>query len=245
MAAPVDIPTPVANGSLEDAQKFVNTLPGNMSAEQRQTIAQDNQGHLPGFIPDSPPQPPASPQAPQGFVPDQPPTEEPPKSFNDPRVGKLGYYVNGDGNTVIAPKEGEGYLDTVKRAIVHSQTMSPEEREASLNRETSNLGAKVAGTMGDATAMGFGGAALLALTADTPEALKEIATRAPAAYQTARTFIYHSLAKATPELFGEAAAKETLKRMAVTAATKAIGFGVGGAGAAIGYKIWEEMFGKK
>lgn len=85
-----------------------------------------------------------------------------PTSFDDPRVGKLGYYVNGDGNTVIAPKDGEEYADTIKRAVEHSQGMTPEQRQAAMDRETSDTGKKVIGTLGTAAGLGVGGAAGLA-----------------------------------------------------------------------------------
>lgn len=248
MASPVTIPTPVADGSMADAQSFVNSLPGSMSPQQRSDMAADNQGwhprktadNTPDFIPEHGT---ATGNAPD-FIPAAEPSEPPPKSFDDPRVGKLGYYVNGDGNVVIAPKEGENYEDTIRRAVTHSTQMSPEERHAALERETGNAGKKVATTLAVAPAIGLGGAAMLALTAESGEALKQIATKAPQAYQAARTFIYNRLAAATPELFGEEAAKETLKRLAVKAAVKTAMGGAVGAGYAVAHQVWEELFGK-
>lgn len=264
MADPVTIPTPVANGSLADAQNFVNTLPGNMTPEQRQAIARSNPdwhppaaGGTPDFIPYTPKGDVATPafvppskvkglvspgnidlgnrpiiknqdgtissersfsigtdegevliprifdgkdhteveavehyrktgehmgifKTPEDadayatavhnrpiprndpdFIPFQQPQEEPPKSFDDPRVSQLGYYVNGDGNTVIAPKDGEEYSDTIKRAVEHYKKMSPQDREAAMGRETNDAVKKVIGTSGMAVGIGAGGAAAL------------------------------------------------------------------------------------
>lgn len=163
MASPVTIPTPVANGSMADAQGFVNSLPGSMSPQQRSAIAADNQGwhpskttdNTPDFIPEHGT---ATGNAPD-FIPAAEPPEPPPKSFDDPRVGKLGYYVNGDGNVVIAPKEGEEYQDTIRRAVDHYKKMSPQDREAAIGRESNDSVKKIIGTMGGAAGIGVAGAA--------------------------------------------------------------------------------------
>lgn len=86
----------------------------------------------------------------------------PPRSFTDPKVGKVGYYINDDGSTVIAPKDGETYQDTVQRAIAHWKSLAPEQQQKQLGMEGRGDVKKMPGTLAGAAAIGFGGPALLA-----------------------------------------------------------------------------------
>lgn len=93
-----------------------------------------------------------------------------PRSFNDPMTKKVGYYINGDGNTVIAPKEGEEYSDTIQRAVEHWKSLSPDQQSAELNRETARMPEKVAGTLYGAGKIGATAAGTpLLLTLSIPE----------------------------------------------------------------------------
>jgi len=75
-----------------------------------------------------------------------------------------GETLNDVGNTVIVPKEGESYLDTIHRAIAHYQSQTPEQQQDAINREMKPrvIGKKVAQTLAAAPAIGAAGTAALA-----------------------------------------------------------------------------------
>jgi hypothetical protein len=99
-----------------------------------------------------------------------------PQAFDDPGVEHTGYYMNGDGNMVIAPKEGENFADTLHRATAHWKSLTPEEQKAAIDRETSHPAKKVAGTLGTAAAIGAAGPAALAAVGEGGAAAIEGAT---------------------------------------------------------------------
>lgn len=85
--------------------------------------------------------------------------------FSKAQALEDGQQINDVGNTVIVPKEGESYADTIKRAVDHYKKMPPSELQDRINRETSmrSLAPKVATTLAAAPAIGAGGSAILSL----------------------------------------------------------------------------------
>jgi hypothetical protein len=81
-----------------------------------------------------------------------------------------GEIKNDVGNTVIVPKDGESYLDTIKRAVAHSNSMTAEQHQAAFDKEVKTMPGKAATVLGAAPLIGAGGAAVLASTGGAPEA---------------------------------------------------------------------------
>jgi hypothetical protein len=77
-----------------------------------------------------------------------------------------GEITNDVGNTVIVPKDGESFSDTMKRAAAQGQKTTPDQ----INREVATMPGKTAETLGAAATIGAGGAALIG-TAGSPSAL--------------------------------------------------------------------------
>jgi hypothetical protein len=69
-----------------------------------------------------------------------------------------GRVTNDVGNTVIVPKPGESFADTMKRAAAQGGTVTQDQ----INREMATAPRKVATTLAAAPAIGAGGAAALA-----------------------------------------------------------------------------------
>jgi hypothetical protein len=84
-----------------------------------------------------------------------------------------GEIKNDVGNTVIVPKDGESYLDTIKRAVAHSNSMTAEQHQAAFDKETATMPGKAATVLAAAPVMGFGGAAALSAAGGVPAASGE------------------------------------------------------------------------
>jgi hypothetical protein len=69
-----------------------------------------------------------------------------------------GQVTNDVGNTVIVPKDGESFADTMKRAAAYGKTVTPSQ----VNAELATAPKKAATVLAAAPAIGFGGAAALA-----------------------------------------------------------------------------------
>lgn len=138
---------------------------------------------------------------------------------------------------MVVPKDGEQYADTIKRAIQHYHSLSDEEQKSQIEKESAHPVEKTAETLAAAGGIGLAGPAILAAAGDV--------VPGGAGYQVARNFVMQRLAAGTPTLFGEEAAKATLKRLAVKAAGKMVTGGLIVGGGAILHDLWEEMFGGK
>ncbi len=66
-----------------------------------------------------------------------------------------GQVTNDVGNTVIIPKQGESFADTMKRAAAYGRTVTPEQ----INAEVATMPGKAATTLAAAPAIGAVGAA--------------------------------------------------------------------------------------
>ncbi len=69
-----------------------------------------------------------------------------------------GEVTNDVGNTVIVPKDGESFADTMKRAAAYGKTVTQDQ----INKEMASAPGKVATTLAAAPVIGAGGAASLA-----------------------------------------------------------------------------------
>jgi hypothetical protein len=70
-----------------------------------------------------------------------------------PQTGEV---TNDVGNTVIVPKDGESFTDTVQRAIAYQKSMTPQQQQSAIDAEMKTAPTKAAETMGGAAAIGFG-----------------------------------------------------------------------------------------
>jgi|SRR5579864_475760 len=75
-----------------------------------------------------------------------------------PSGSQPGQITNDVGNTVIVPKDGESFADTMKRAAAYGKTVTQDQ----LNKEEATIPKKAATVLAAAPVMGFGGAAGLA-----------------------------------------------------------------------------------
>jgi hypothetical protein len=91
---------------------------------------------------------------------------------NDPT--QSGYQINDVGNKVIVPKDGENFTDTMKRAVAHHQSMSPEERKTAYDKEVATMPAKTAQTLAAAASAGLVGPAALAAPGEAMEAIPSV-----------------------------------------------------------------------
>jgi len=86
--------------------------------------------------------------------------------FNEPlmsekleaQAAQAGQITNDVGNTVIVPKEGESFADTMKRAAAYGKTVTPQQ----INAELATAPKKAAEVLAAAPIIGAGGAAALA-----------------------------------------------------------------------------------
>lgn len=150
---------------------------------------------------------------------------------------KTGEITNDVGNKVIVPKDGEDFADTMKRAVLYHKSLTPQQQQAAIDKETATMPEKTAETLAGAATIGAVGPALMA----APGEIGELA--GPAAEQ-AKTFILKKLAEQTPELFGHEAVKATLRRYAMAGVKRAISGGAWAGGAEVLHSIWEDVFGK-
>ena len=95
-----------------------------------------------------------------------------PETTNNPQ--QTGEIVNDVGQKVIVPKEGESFSDTMKRAVQYHQSLTPEQRKAAINAETTTIPKKAAQTLAVAPAIGAGGTAALALPNEVAQALPSV-----------------------------------------------------------------------
>jgi hypothetical protein len=83
-----------------------------------------------------------------------------------------GEATNDVGNTVIVPKEGESFADTMKRAAAQGKKTTPEQ----INKELATAPGKAATVLAAAPAIGFGGTAALAIPGEIADvAMKHLA----------------------------------------------------------------------
>jgi hypothetical protein len=87
-----------------------------------------------------------------------------------------GEIVNDVGNKVIVPKERESFADTMKRAVAYHNSLTPEQRQSAINKETATMPSKVAQTLGAAATTGVIGPAALAVPGEVAEALPSVLT---------------------------------------------------------------------
>jgi hypothetical protein len=87
-----------------------------------------------------------------------------------------GEQTNDVGNTVIVPKDGEAFADTMKRAAAQGKKTTPE----MINKEVGTMPGKVATVLAAAPAIGAAGAAGLAAPGGLPGALEMLETAAKA-----------------------------------------------------------------
>ncbi len=97
-----------------------------------------------------------------------------PTTVDDPR--KTGEMVNDVGNKVIVPKDGESFADTMKRAVAYHNSLTPEQRQAAINKEVATMPRKTAETLGAAATIGAVGPAVLAIPGEVAEALPSVLT---------------------------------------------------------------------
>ncbi len=97
-----------------------------------------------------------------------------PTTVDDPR--KTGEIVNDVGNKVIVPKDGESFADTMKRAVAYHNSLTPEQRQAAINKEVATMPRKTAETLGAAATIGAVGPAVLAIPGEVAEALPSVLT---------------------------------------------------------------------
>src|SRR6266705_1208960 len=87
------------------------------------------------------------------------PFTDPALSSPDTFAAQTGQVTNDVGNTVIVPKDGESFTDTMKRAAAHGKTVTQDQ----INKELATAPKKAATVLAAAPAIGAGGAAALAV----------------------------------------------------------------------------------
>jgi hypothetical protein len=93
---------------------------------------------------------------------------------NDPQ--KTGEITNDVGNTVIVPKDGESFADTMKRATTRWKSLKPEQQQSAIDKETATMPKKTAETLGAAATIGVLGPATLAIPGEIAEAVPSVLT---------------------------------------------------------------------
>lgn len=81
-----------------------------------------------------------------------------------------GEITNDVGNTVIVPKDGESFADTMKRAAAHGKTVTQDQ----INKEMATAPGKAATVLAAAPVIGAGGAAALAAPGELPAAAEKL-----------------------------------------------------------------------
>jgi hypothetical protein len=94
----------------------------------------------------------------------------------DAQVQNEGEIVNDVGNKVIVPKEGESFADTMKRAIQYHDSLTPEQRQAAINKEVGTMPKKAAEALGGAAVAGIAGPAALAGAGEAGAAIQGLTT---------------------------------------------------------------------
>ncbi len=100
--------------------------------------------------------------------------------FNDPALAspesvaaQTGQVTNDVGNTVIVPKDGESFGDTMRRAAAYGKTVTQDQ----INKEMVTAPGKVATTLAAAPVIGAGGVASMTGIHAGAEALYDLAYR--------------------------------------------------------------------
>ena len=146
--------------------------------------------------------------------------------LNSTRPVIEGEQTNDVGNTVIVPKDGENFADTMRRAAAQGQRTTPEQIQA----EEKTMPGKAATVLAAAPAIGATGVSAAML---------------PETIGAAKNVILKHLAEQSPELFGHEAVKETLRKYAMEGARKALTGATWAGGAELLHSIWDDVFGKK
>jgi hypothetical protein len=95
-----------------------------------------------------------------------------PNTNNSSDPSQSGQVTNDVGNTVITPKDGESFADTMKRAAAQGQQTTPDQ----INREIATMPGKAATVLAAAPAIGAGGATALAAPGELADlAIKHLA----------------------------------------------------------------------
>jgi hypothetical protein len=95
--------------------------------------------------------------------------QQQPQSTDPSQSGQV---TNDVGNTVITPKDGESFADTMKRAAAQGQQTTPDQ----INREIATMPGKAATVLAAAPAIGAGGATALAAPGELADlAIKHLA----------------------------------------------------------------------
>ena len=87
-----------------------------------------------------------------------------------PTAARSGELRNDVGNKVIVPREGESFIDTMKRAANYGKTVTPQQ----INAELRTAPAKAATVLGAAPVIGAAGAAGIAGAAESPTVLNKM-----------------------------------------------------------------------
>jgi len=95
----------------------------------------------------------------------------------DPK--KTGEITNDVGQKVIVPKgwgtgDEEPFAETLKRAVQYHQSLTPEQRQAAIDKETATIPKKTAQTLGAAATIGTLGPAALAVPGEIGEAVPSV-----------------------------------------------------------------------
>jgi hypothetical protein len=159
-------------------------------------------------------------QNPTGDAFDQLDQQQPAQTENDPQ--KTGEITNDVGNKVIVPKDGESFDETMKRAVQHYQSLSPEQRQAAIDKEVKTMPGKAATTLAAAPVIGAAGAAGLAVPGELVNAVGQIPAAAERVLQMSEQALEH-LAENYPQL---------------TKLAAKLGYGAGAAGA---YKLLNKL----
>lgn len=97
-----------------------------------------------------------------------------PAQDTKPDPSQTGEIVNDVGNKVIVPKKGESFADTMKRAVQYHNSLTPEQRQAAIDKETATMPKKTAQTLGAAATIGTLGPAALAVPGEIAEAVPSV-----------------------------------------------------------------------
>jgi hypothetical protein len=142
-----------------------------------------------------------------------------------PQTGEV---TNDVGNTVIVPKDGESFTDTVNRAITHQKSMTPQQQQTAIDAEMKTAPKKAAETLAASAGIGIGGPAALAALGEGGSALYELA-------------VNHLAGSVLPGMEG-VAARAKLLEMAPKVLEAATKLGIGTAGI---HYLWKAALGGK
>lgn len=93
-------------------------------------------------------------------------------AINSAGVDVTGQETNDVGNTVIVPKDGESFSDTVKRATDRTKAIGPAQQQQEIDKEVATMPGKTAETLAGAAGIGLAGPGALALVGEIGPALQ-------------------------------------------------------------------------